>query len=264
MQNRRNERERLERAIERLYETFAHYALRPHVEGCDHCVFPEDNKKIHSKPLRDLTPTDLSKYAHKAMTTWGEEEDFKHFLPRLFELLVLGDDWLVSVESLIGKLDYAAWREWPKLEQEAIEEYLMALWQFALVSVNNYGRIDDYLWGIARAMNDLGPFLDAWREKCHESVPALRHMADFIEFNIYFDRKLPFAPGVPDHSNENDWLSTEREIELVEIQRRQVVNWLLDQRTLAVMEEGFFKYSTQPFAEELSKAVNQLGWLSDK
>ena len=63
-----------------------------------------------AKRLRDLTDTDLKKYAFKALTTWGNADDFRHFLPRLFELEAVHPQRIVGLvdpEILFGKLAYA-------------------------------------------------------------------------------------------------------------------------------------------------------------
>src|SRR5438105_2663647 len=106
------EREELQEAIEELYGVFVCYPLKK-MYGCDHCVLPEDYERLRAKPLRELTWDEIEKFAHKAMTTWGDVEDFKHFLPRLFELLAYENQWPVSVDRLFSsKLQDADWRSW--------------------------------------------------------------------------------------------------------------------------------------------------------
>jgi hypothetical protein len=92
-------------AIEDLYRVFAGCRLDPHVEGCPHCVSDRDHARIHSRPLRSLSGDDLGRYAFKAMTTWGNERDFRHFLPRILELLV-SNDLDPPTEVVLGKLAY--------------------------------------------------------------------------------------------------------------------------------------------------------------
>src|SRR4051794_20200880 len=81
----------LHMSIEALYSVFSAYPLRPHVMGCPCCVSEKDNHDLHARPLREFTCEHLRRYAFKAMTTWGKVEDFKHFLPRIFELSSLPD-----------------------------------------------------------------------------------------------------------------------------------------------------------------------------
>lgn len=102
----------LEDAIEHLYYTFQNYRLKTSINACPHCVADSDHAKLHPKRLRDLTDSDLEKYAFKALTTWGDADDFRHFLPRLFELEALYPQRIVGLvdpEILFGKLAYAQW-----------------------------------------------------------------------------------------------------------------------------------------------------------
>jgi hypothetical protein len=118
-------------AVERLYAAFGKYGLHAPVSGCEHCVMPEDIARIQAKPLRELDAEDLHKYALKAMTTWGEEDDFKHFLPRLFELAadeLLHGGGELMIETLFDKLHYTHWKNWPANEQQAFAEFLHAMW----------------------------------------------------------------------------------------------------------------------------------------
>lgn len=97
------------------------------MEGCPCCVSDTDKEKIHTKQLRQLDGEDLSKYAFKAMTTWGETDDFKHYLPRIFELLST-TDFIVDTFVVLGKLDYGKWTTWTTEEQNMIKHFLLAWW----------------------------------------------------------------------------------------------------------------------------------------
>src|SRR2546430_7623713 len=86
------------------------------------CVTGDDLLRIASKPLRKLIAGDLERYAFKAITTWGEVHDFKHFLPRLLELAAeAGEVGHTAPETLLHKLAFGQWRTWPRPEVEAIE-----------------------------------------------------------------------------------------------------------------------------------------------
>ena len=150
-------------AVEKLYVTFSVYPLAQKIEGCPCCVSAEDEAMLHLQPLRTMTAKHLSRYAFKALSTWGDENDFRHFLPRLFELVTEpeGITYEVDIEVLFGKLRYGKWKTWPEIEQEAIRRYLMALWQFALsLPADNY-MVDEYLAGIEQAEDDMSSYLAA-------------------------------------------------------------------------------------------------------
>lgn len=118
---------RLITPIEDLYKTFATYPYKSGREGCPCCVSESDKKKICLKQLRDLTGEDLSRYTFKAITTWGDVEDFKHYLPRIFELMAT-TDFIVDTFVVLGKLKLAQWKNWPEKEQTAVREFLFVWW----------------------------------------------------------------------------------------------------------------------------------------
>ena len=176
--------------IEDLYRTFAGYRLGPHVEGCPHCVTDRDHARIYSGPLHSLTAVDLDRYAFKAMTTWGDEHDFRHFLPRILELMVSGaPDWSVDTEVVLGKLAYANWRTWPEREQAALQSFLRVRWsaglsQDAAESMEPEGShfdADAWLCGIALAGDEIAPYVEAWRRR--GATKTIGHVAAFLGRN---------------------------------------------------------------------------------
>src|SRR5262245_8156429 len=96
-------------AIERLYEAFRYYPLRPEIEYRTHCITPEQARRIYARPLRKLTSDDLSRYAFNAISTWGTVGDFKYFLPRIFELALRDCHFWPGLDLISSKLDYANW-----------------------------------------------------------------------------------------------------------------------------------------------------------
>ncbi|KUG09713.1 hypothetical protein [Solirubrum puertoriconensis] len=89
-------------------------------------VLHQWNQQLAATALRELSEEDLRIFHFKVMTTWGDVNDFKHFLPRIFELLAqfsLGfEEWIA-----LDKLNYGKWHTWPQQEQAAVAEYLLAL-----------------------------------------------------------------------------------------------------------------------------------------
>jgi hypothetical protein len=175
---------------EDLYRAFAGCRLGPHVEGCPHCVTDFDHARIYSRPLRLLTAGDLARYAFKAMTTWGDEHDFRHFLPRILELMVSGDpDWWVDTEVVLGKLARANWRTWPEREQAAVRSFLRVRWSVGLSQDAADGTeradspfdADTWLCGVAVAGDELAPYIEAWRRR--GATNTIGHVAAFLESN---------------------------------------------------------------------------------
>jgi len=121
----------LRAAVENLYTTFARYPLPSQIDVSDSAtVF--DQERLRARPLRELRACDLEKYAFEALTSWGNELDFKHYLPRLLDLQAFDAAWFLEAEVLLAKLHHANWRKWPQAEQAAVEAYLTAWREYVL------------------------------------------------------------------------------------------------------------------------------------
>lgn len=223
----------MEEALEALYGAFCRYQ-GTHVEGCPHCVSFEDSAALRRAPLRKLH-SELERYLLKAMTTWGTEEDFKHFVPRLLELHAASSDaWL-----LCDKLVYARWRSWPELEQRAVEDYLLALWRAELAE-NGPPLPDDALLKTMVTLDiDIAPYdlrtkLERWR--LGSSRESARHLADFV---LEHGSAL-FWPGTPTR-RLTLW---QAKWEIAE----DVREWLLEPMTRERLEASFVAYGDNDIA----------------
>lgn len=214
--------QKLAEAVEALYRAFSPYPLVRHVEGCPCCVSASDESQIHSKSLRAITADELHRYAFKAMTTWGTTEDFKHFLPRLFELVTAEESIAdqIDVEVLFGKLTYAKWQQWPLQEQKAVKDYLDTLWSFLLSLSPEVVALDSFVCAYGQAVDDLAPYLEVWANR--RTAFSLRHYFDFFGWNEAEMRR---------RNLKNAFWSGRRE------QMRQVVDWATSPETEVKMEQ---------------------------
>lgn len=171
----------MHKVIADLYLVFKPYRLGNDFTGCGHCVSESDSQRLASIPLRELTVSDVNRYAFKAMTTWGTERHFKHFLPRLLELAV--DDYLSYdfPEALLGKLAYANWHSWPKAERNVIGRFLETFWVHQLNCDGDFPtdeRIRTVLGGLAEACTSIADYLAIWQKRTAIN-PAL-HCAQLV------------------------------------------------------------------------------------
>jgi hypothetical protein len=229
-------------ATERLYTAFARYPLVDHVLGCPCCVNPKDNHDLHAAPLRHLTPAHLEHYASSALLTWGTIHDFKHFLPRLLELTTGGHSiGHTDLEVIYSKLAEAEWNTWPDPERNAVDDFLRANWLLTLSTFPPPDEdIDSLLCALGSAIDDLTPYLQIWQ--CGTPT-AFRHLAHFL------------CERGPSHSNNrlrNSFWQDRRD------QMHQVLTWLRSPRLSAKAEEAYFASMNEPFADELSLAVQIL------
>lgn len=126
----------LKEATENVYARFSKY----HVEGnlrarsCDCCVTDKAIRQLLSKPLKKLNEDDLRWFMSKAMTTFGNVQDYKHFLPRILELMQYPNSDFIEDFIIYEKLNYSEWETWDVHEIDAIDNYFLALWVDTLKS----------------------------------------------------------------------------------------------------------------------------------
>jgi hypothetical protein len=161
----------------------------------------------------------LSIYGFKAMTTIGDADDFRHFLPRLFEILVL-DEFGYNEETLFRKLDYAGWQNWDHEERATIEDFFVALFRTAVeFGSGNVFLTQSYLIGIACAVSDVTPYLDLWLENITErKIFTLKYFIVDDYYGMY-----------------NAFFSDKRD------QREQIINWLVSDKVTSLLEYLFFE-----------------------
>lgn len=178
----------LKLAIDRLYAVFERYPLRLPMRACQcGCMsrFGEEDATLRRTPLRGLARDQLSMFARKAMTTVGDVDDFKHFLPRLFELFSQVR-WPANLEIVLGgKLAHAKWTAWPDEEHAAVEDYLHAFWRATLQHYPAIVCADAILACLCRALPDVRLALAVWETLCAEASPARILLGEFICEHIF-------------------------------------------------------------------------------
>ena len=156
--------------IDGLYEAFSSYPLRDFTDPCLHCHTLEDEAELRSSPLRQLSAADLEDYAADALTVWGGVDDFKHFLPRIFDLYFSEGEpqfQFLDPEILFSKLRHSQWLTWKTQEQSAVRQLLQSLWHEILGDPppsSSFTDVQGWLCSIAQAEDDLNPYLKAWLE----------------------------------------------------------------------------------------------------
>ena len=224
----------LPKAIDDLYAVFASYRiLSSRFGACD--WLPEATvTAMKSKPLRTLTDSDLREYANNPWYC-GNENDYKHFLPRLAELFIAGK-LAVTAEMFFLNLQH---RTWPEREQRAVDAFVMKSWQALLNSFPFPFEPDEFLGGLAQLMPDLSPLLDAWDR--NETLPSLRQLCLFIHHATY--------SGSWDNARS---------------QKDQVIDWLLNPQIMERLKRAWSEYFGQPVSLEFFEAVNILMQWKDK
>jgi hypothetical protein len=188
----------LKASVEEIYDVFASYRLPERTYARNE----EDERKLHSKPLRMLNKDDLWLYAADAILVWGDENVYRHFLPRMFELLADAIDSPRSFQDVsicLLRLHYGNWRLWPAKEQRAIERFALVISTYPPQLCND---AENWLSGIAQAVHDLRPYLDIWQadesEQSCQNLAAIVLEHNFIQpgahgTEFWADRKHQFG-----------------------------------------------------------------------
>ncbi|HEY2859600.1 MAG TPA: hypothetical protein VGJ21_14365 [Terracidiphilus sp.] len=179
-----NETAELSLAIQGLYKIFDRYPRPTKIEYCPcGCTKPDEVSGLLAVPLKDLKFSSLENYSFSAMSTQGSVEDFKYFLPRLFEGIVQ-EPYGYDPEILFGKLRYGSWLTWDFGEILALRRYLEALWRSGLRSypidreIPAFGEIETLLASLATTGDQLERYLAIWSEK--RDTAANRHFIQFV------------------------------------------------------------------------------------
>ena len=229
----------IQEAIRQLYRVFAPYPYRRAME--DDPVagrFP----RLDRVPLISMTWDDFGEYPIKAIATWGNVDDFRHFLPRWLELC--NAPILLGQRLVFSKLAYARWRTWPAQQQHAIRVFTLALWRRKIL-VAEHGLRDDadcLLQTLCDAYDNPRTFLDEWDAAMDDvatAEAATVNLARFVETNEHSLRK----------NGRLEWLSGKND-QITE----QVLRWIASAETAQRLERAFFAYRESANAALLSNA----------
>lgn len=202
------------------------------MDSCPCCVDDTHKRQLSAAPLRELTEEQLDTYTWKAMTTWGGVDDFKHFLPRIFELTAMSD--FTADLTVFSKLKYAEWDKWAAEEKEAVVTFLIALWHYN-TSSKKYFNKELFVEAVNRS-NNINLLLSNWIVSTDNT--SIRNFVNFVYYHL------------------NDLAQPANLFKLITPEnRKQTISWAI--RQLPVLEKAFFQYETihTEFAGEISEAI---------
>ncbi|WP_217577579.1 hypothetical protein [Mesorhizobium sp. GbtcB19] len=169
---------------------------------------------LTAAPLRGLTAKQLGPYGGWAMTTVGDVDNYKHFLPRILELAVNAEPWHgLDPPVVAGKLNYGGWQRWPAEERAPVNALFSAAWTHGFTQPPDTLDPSGWLCGIAIIDGELDAALAAWLSS--PSPNATLQLAEFFagDAERLFD----------DKANRNFWQGAGDEA--IETMRR----WLLSE-----------------------------------
>src|SRR5688572_3646991 len=199
------------------------------------------NRDLFSKQLRELSADDLSRFCGKVITTWGEADDLKHFLPRILELTaLLKPPYMIWVT--FDRLEMTGWQSWPAEEYEAVKMYMLCLWDSLLSdeSEKAESEFDNYFSTLAHFYPVFEDLVAVWNK--NTSKAATKHLGQYVYQQKYTLFGKKYIAGLY-KKNEN----------IIPFQ-----SWLLSDQVINRLEQAYFLYANEEFAETLSWAEKML------
>lgn len=166
-------------ALAELYAAFAIYPAprKLHVSPLRNAA--SILRDLKSAPLKLLRAVAIGPFATYAMTTVGDVADYKHFLPRIIHLGIVGGQGEPGLEAtaIAEKLDDGDWLGWRKQERSAIVKAYEAAWARLRFFHPEDRDAEDWLTGMAMLGIEIITKLNVWSD---DDAPA--SMAQFAQF----------------------------------------------------------------------------------
>jgi len=201
----------------------------------------EWNKSLFSKPLQTLTSQDLSLFAGKVISTWGDTNDLKHFLPRLFELTATLDT-PYNVSILYQKLQDGAFQTWEIEEQKVVNEFSIALLDNLLNDNREKAEweFDDYFSALAHFHSSFNDLTELWTS--NDSFSSIKHLTNYI----YNEAHNLFGKN---HIRGNEQSTGNI---------AAFKNWLLTDNLIQKLTNAFYQFEKTELAEKISWVIKIL------
>lgn len=226
----------LEQAIENLYAAFGNVPKPERIEGCPCCTKPSELAALVQIPLRLLTENELDKYAHKALTTIGTEQNLMYFTPRILELHAQ-DKLICSTEITFGKLSECPFspEQW-----DAVADFVSAWWvKLIKAEEDRTQMLNEVLAAAQRFGFKWDVFLQIWDDS--RSLNADFQLGRFVYYHAgYLDQARKF----------NAFLNEQAQPELDGLK-----SWLRREAVQERLERAFFFAPDEETAQCVSDAL---------
>ena len=224
--------------IEQLYRVFSRYALPARMVFCDYCDTAEYEESLHAE-LSTMPAELVDKYTWDAMHHTGNQLDFRHFVPRIYQLLWRDELPFADPEMVIGRLAHADWQDWSAAEHDSVRGVLDGLWDDAMRRQAPPVDIDSLVCGLGLAFRGVPPHVENWTT---DNRPlAAPRLVEFVLAN---------ASELPEQRLGDPWWEQGREA------MEALVTWLLTPRVAAFLRAS--AEATQDTHPETSEAVRLL------
>ncbi|MFI7677620.1 hypothetical protein [Actinophytocola sp. NPDC049390] len=168
-------------ALDGLYSAFARRDRPTAIDYCTHCVDPATVKRLLAPvPLREIPAETIRPYTVDVLSTAGGAADFRHFLPRILHIAVTdGFGGYPDLGLVMSKVRRADWRGWPASEQQAVTDFMHAVWSTTLTRFPADPGAEELLGAIGQIEGDLTPYLRTW-EAALATHAGASHLLVFV------------------------------------------------------------------------------------
>ena len=145
-------------AVDGVYRAFSSVPKPSVIEGCPCCIEDKEVSVLLSKPLRKISPAEMSSYASSVFLTVGSVADFRFYLPRILEIAVTESMWWPDPEVIGASLASAGWLDWAEQERQSLAQLFDVVFS-QLIEGAGGSDLDSWLCAFARSGLKLEPFL---------------------------------------------------------------------------------------------------------
>lgn len=204
----------LEESIDALYAAFSDVPKPKKIDACPCCIEAKNLCELLIKPLRELSPDDLSSYASSAFLTGGDVPDYLYFLPRILHISATNDFWWPDPEVTGRAISNTELLSWPPKRLNVLRNFLHRLIDSFLARKDSGADIDSWICAIAKMRMDVRPYLSQIEKS---SV----HVLAFYEENAnrLTQRRLSnsfWEPPNDGYDQVVDWFGTEAVGDMIE------------------------------------------------
>ena len=185
----------LQAAIENLYVAFGDVPKPLVIEGCPCCIGREGVDVLLNKPLRAITPDELSNYAACAFNTVGSLPDYLYLIPRILEILVIDSGWYPDVEIVAVKLKRIDFQTWPDAHRMAIDRYFDTTFDELITSNDDGWQINSWICALGFLYPDISSYLNRLARHSNKVIEVYEiNSQSLIKgrlSNSFWDENLP-------------------------------------------------------------------------
>ena len=183
----------LQDIIKKAYLVFKKYKISQPLNICNCCVSTKQERELLTLKTDDIPVHTMASYLNSAKRNnkITSQEEIKHFLPRIIDLIVNNNllDLVISEEIIFRILDHMIINEWNAKELDILEKFSKA---FFIQKINKYpetftglgNEIDTTIIMLEKTKISLKKLLDIWLYT--DNFSSTMHYKDLLVYYIKY------------------------------------------------------------------------------